>query len=150
MPSDFEKKLEIWLSYLAYFLLFCFISPFVFFFIAIISRSGGEGTWWLLYVTLSIELGGYMFLAMIWYTSSRFSISIVKYPLYIIVILASFPLLDIKRLGLFTTIDFEPLWMQLHRYYNNPERMMEYIHNLSFSGNPPYYPSFQYIILFLA
>ena len=89
MPSDFEKKLEIWLSYLAYFLLFCFISPFVFFFIAIISRSGGEGTWWLLYVTLSIELGGYMFLAMIWYTASRFSISIVKYPLYIIVILDS-------------------------------------------------------------
>ena len=96
----------------------------------------------MLYVTLSIELGGYMFLAMIWYTASRFSISIVKYPLYIIVILASFPLLDIKRLGLFTTIDFEPLWMQLHRYYNNPERMMEYIHNLSFSGNPPYYPQF--------
>jgi len=98
--------------------------------------------WWLLYVTLFLELGGYMILALIWYLASRISISLVKYPLYTAIILLSFPLLDIKRLGFFTTIYYEPLWMHIHSYIKNPERVMEYIQELSFSGNPPYYPQF--------
>jgi len=112
------------------------------FFIAIISRSGGEGTWWTLYVTLFLELGGYVILAMIWHIASRISISIARYPLYIAVMLLSFPLLDIKRLGLYTTIYFSPLWMEIFRYYKNPDGMMKYIQDLSFPGHPPYYPQF--------
>ena len=123
MVADFEKKIGVMARYLAYFLLFClafgFILPFVLFIIAIISRSG-EFTLVVIFGTLLV-LAGYMILAMIWYIASRITISIVKYPLYITVLLLSFPILDFQNDEYFGSATlFIPLWILLYWYFSSP------------------------------